>query len=183
MCYGAAMPLPLMLAAAGAAAFAANRFFATEKQRQDQFPSVPLDWWTPKDRLFDVQRRLYVGVNAWEKARDLCAAYVDAHDGEVLGHLYLSSAHMQLGAWTKALEEAKRVLELAPDSPIAHYNLAACHASLRDYAAAKKHYQTFLFIEPKSSLRDAVETWLTQLENVRKAAPKKAAPKRKKKTT
>jgi tetratricopeptide (TPR) repeat protein len=112
----------------------------------------------------------YLQAGAWSQARQVLAKCGDS--AEILNALGVANAH--LGNYREAKSEFEKCLAASPDFAAAALNLAIVeHRHLGDKAAALKHYQRYLELEPK---RDDVQAVATQLEQELAPKPKTVEP-------
>lgn len=150
-----------------------------EQDRRENFPLVPGDWWTPRDKLFRVKEEAFIRLKQTERLNELYREYALAHPDHPLGMLLLSIAAGSEGRWKESLEHAHELVEAEPKLSVGYWRIALAAAQLGDDAQVQKALEKFVKLEPDSKLVPYAQTQLTKLVNqgLEKTSAKKKAKK------
>ena len=168
---------PLVLGAVGAA-WLVSKFVPNREAIRRNFPFVPYEWWSPRDRFFTLKERAFVQAKALPRLNDLYESYAAAHPEHSYGLFLRSLAAMNGRDPRQAAEHARALIDVGPAS-VGWWRLAACAKELGDRELMIEASRRFLELEPDSELRPSIEATIATLEREQKPAPARTAKLRK----
>jgi len=175
--------IPIILGAVGAG-WLISKMLGSDEELRANFPGVPKDWWTPRDRLFRVKEKAFVGLKQDDKLNELYREYAVGHPDHTFGLLLLTLADGNEGRWAESLELAQKLVALEPALSVGYWRVAVAAENLGQLELCEKTLQRFVKLEPESKLAPHVESWLSRireqltrrsLEKTKKKKPKPAA--------
>lgn len=172
---------PLVLGAVGAA-WLVSKFVPNREAIRRNFPFVPYEWWSPRDRFFALKERAFVQAKALPRLNDLYESYAAAHPEHSYGLFLRSLAAMNGRDPRQAAEHARALIDVGPAS-VGWWRLAACAKELGDRELMIEASRRFLELEPDSELRPSIEATIATLEREQKTTPRRKAAPRKARVT
>lgn len=105
----------------------------------------------PQEKIAETLSPSSSGLDVVTMISEMEATQAQIREDEARLHYNMGNIFFHQGDYEQAADEYKKVLELNPADASAHFNLAfVCGDYLKDFPAAIRHYEQYLYLNPKA---------------------------------